>query len=402
MAVRRRRARLLVSVSPSHAPFEHCRDCNAWVDARAEQCPLCGIAWPTARWLRLRQESGLPWRELAAGLGGFTGLIGGFLLWWFWQESIRLGAPGPLRLIFVLASTAFAYALGRALTSPRTAFFLSCGALALAMPVALHGQWLLTFPDGVMGTALTLGLGALGWLLGRIFGPAIAAEQWEFRQPRNVLATRAALEKRLDELRASREKMRMLGLRLAQQLPGGGQHPALATLRTAVQATEAQYHSHVIHAWQLTTALWQNQAQPVLAQWRHFNAADCETAVATLDKMTADGERMVHAWQQAPEAEDPRGQRAMEQQQRLLAAVAHLRQAVLLRQATALAQATPGIHEAFDAGVLPGPALSQIDELRQGARFLDLAGTAAELAAENERLRVEQEAIQEVEKLVGD
>ncbi len=390
-----------VGIAVTEVSFQHCRDCQAWVDARAEQCPICGIAWPTSRWLTLRQESGLAWRDLASGLGGIAGLIGGLLLWQLWQQAIRYGMPGPLRLAFVLASAGMAYAVGRALTSAGTAFFLGCGALALAMPVALKAQWLLAFPDGLVGTALTLGLGALGWLLGRFFGPAIAAQNWEFRQPRNVLETRAMLERRLHELRESREKMRMLGLRLAQQLPGGAQHPALATLRTAVEATEAQYHSHVIHAWLVTTAIWQNQAQPVLAQWRHFAGPECESAVAALDKMTQGGARMLADWQQAPEAADPRGQRAIGQLQRLIAAVAHLREAVLLRQATALAQANPGIHEAFDSGSVPGAAMTQIDELRQGTRFLDLAGATAELVAENERLRADQAAIREVEQLVG-
>ncbi len=390
-----------MSLPPFQSPFQPCRDCHAWVDLRAEHCPICGIVWPTSRWLTLRQDSGLAWRDLAAGIGALSGIAGGFMLWQFWQQSIRYGMPGPLRLAFVLGSTATAYALGRALTSPRVAFFLGCGAMALAMPAALHSQRLLTFPDGIIGTAMTLGLGGVGWLLGRFFGPAVAAQNWECRQPRNVRETLSTLEQRLHELRASREKMRMLGLRLSQQLPGGAQHPALATLRTAVQATETQYHSHVIHAWQMTTAIWQNQAQPVLAQWRHLDAPECETAGATLDKMTQDGEKLLQTWQEAPEAEDPRGQRALQQLQRLIAAVAHLRQAVLLRQATALAQATPGMHEAFDTGVMPGDALSQIDELRQGARLLDLSGAATELAAENERIRVEQAAILEVEKLVG-
>ncbi len=381
--------------------FQHCRDCQAWVDARAEACPLCGIAWPTSRWLTLRQESGVPWRDLAAWLGALGGLFGGLALWQLWQQAIRFGVPGPLRLTCVLAMTAIGYALGRALTTARVAFFCGCGALALAMPVALKSQWLLTFPDGIVGSALTLGLGAFGWLAGRVFGPAVAAQNWEFRQPRNVLETRNTLQRRLVELREAREKMRMLGLRLAQQLPGGAQNPALATLRTAVAATETQYHSHAIHLWQVSTAIWQNQAQPVLAHWRQLDAAGCEAAVAALDAMSQAGDALLHQWQQAPEAEDPRGQRAVAQQQRLMAAVAHLREAVLLRQATALAQATPGIHEAFDSGLVSGAALSQMEELRQGARFLDLAGASAELAAENERLRADQAAIHEVEQLVG-
>ena len=362
---------------------------------------MCGIAWPTSRWLRLRQESGLSWRDLSATAGALAGLAGGLAIWQFWQHAIRYGTPGPLRFAFLLMTTAIAYALGRAVTSPRTAFFLTCGTLAAAMPVALHAQWLLMFPGGLIGTALTLGLGLFAWLAGRIWGPALAAQHWEWRQPRNVMQTRALVETRLLELAESRAKMCQLGLRLTQQLPGGAQHPALASLRTAVRATEAQYHSHVIHGWQLATATWQNQAQPVLAEWRHFDAPACEGAVAALDKMSRDGAALLQAWRAAPEAEDPRGRRAIELLQRLTDAVAHLRQAVLLRQAAALAQATPGIHEAFDVGVLPGAALSQIDELRQGARDLDLAGPAAELGAENERLRAEQAAIQEVEKLVG-
>ncbi len=349
----------------------------------------------------MRQESGLSWRDLAASIGGAVGIVSGFSLWHFWQNAVRFGWPGPLRFTFLIGSTALAYLLGRGLTSARVAFLWACGALALAMPIALKSEWLRSYPDGLIGTALTLGLGGVGWLLGRFFGPTIAAQNWEFRQPRNVLELRATLERRSQELLDSREKMRMLGLRLAQQLPGGSQHPALATLRTAVVATESQYHSHVVNAWQLTTAIWQNRAQPVLGAWRHFTASECESAVTALDQMSADGEKLVAHWQQTPEADDPRGQQAIAQLQRLLEAIAHLRQAVLLRQATALAQATPGIREAFDAGALPSAALNQIDELRQGARFLDLSGAAAELAAENERLSAERAAIAEVEKLVG-
>ena len=381
--------------------FVRCRDCHAWVDRRAEQCPLCGIAWPTSRWLTLRQESGLSWRDLAAGVGALTGLLSGLSLWQFWQHAIRYGTPGPLRFTVLVGATAIAYALGRAFSTPRRAFFLACGALALSMPVVLHTQMLLTFPDGLIGSALVLALGLFGWFAGRIFGPSIAAEHWERRQAHNVVTMLAMLERRLVELRQSREKMVALGLRLAQQLPGAAQHPALVTLRTAIHATDAQYHSHVVHGWQFTTAIWQNQAQPILAQWRHFNAPEAEAAVATLDALSHDGEQLVQAWQDAPEAADPRGQRAIVQQQRLLAAVGQLRQAVLLRQATALAEATPGIHEAFDTGTLPGAALTEIDELRQGVRFLDLTASAAELLAENERLSAEQAAIREVEKLVS-
>jgi hypothetical protein len=381
--------------------FLRCRDCRAWVDHRAEQCPLCGIAWPTSPWLTWRQENGLSWRDLAATLGAVTGLISGLLLWQFWQHAIRYGTPGPLRFLILVAATGIAWALGRALTTPRTAFFLACGALAVAMPVVLHAQTLLNFPDGLIGTALVLGLGLFGWLAGRIFGPSLAAEHWERRQAHNVVTMLATLQQRLVDLQESREKMVALGLRLSEQLPGEAQHPALVTLRTSIHATDAQYHSHVVHGWQFATAIWQNQAQPILAQWRHFNAREAEAAVAALDKMTRDGEKLVGTWQEAPQAADPRGQRAIVQQQRLLAAVAQLRQAVLLRQATALAQATPGIREAFDSASLPGAALTEIDELRQGARFLELTGPATELLAENERLRAEQAAIQEVEKLVG-
>lgn len=385
-------------VTSRHA---RCRDCGAWVDVRSEHCGLCGIAWPVSKWLRLRQEIGLQWRDLAAMVGATGGLFAGLGLWQFWQACVRYGLPWPLRLAFLAATTLMGYALGRALVSARVAFFFACGALALAMPVAVHGELLRTFPDGVAGTALTLGLGAVGWFLGRVLGPGIAARLWDARQPRSVLESRQALQTRLKTLRESAEKMRMLGLQLAQQLPGQQSHPALTTLRTAVTASEEQVRSGEIHLWLITTALWQNQAQPVLASWRHLTAAESERAVAALDKMTREGEQLADSWQRAPEAEDPRGQRAIEHLRRLLAAVGHLRQAVLVRQATALAAEAPGIRGAFDADALPSPVLAQLDELRQGTRLLDLPGALQELANEGERLRVEQEAIAEVKRLVG-
>lgn len=361
---------------------------------------MCGIAQPTDRWLRLRQQIGVSWRDLCAIVGGVLGLTAGFSLWQLWQNAVRFGTPGPLRFAFVLLVALTGLGVGRLMGGLRLALGLGIAGLVLATPTALHAEWLRTWPEPGVGSLLTVTLGAFGWLVGRVYGPTYADAWWEERRPRSVLEMRAFLTQRQMELSESLTKMKALGQRLAQQNPDNPHMPALETLRAAYHASEQQLQRHTVDGWQVTMAVWQNAVQPILASWRQMDAREAEHAAATLEKLAQTGTQTVEEWRKWPA--DLRGQRTIAQMTDLIAGVEHLREAVMLRQAVALAQASPGIHEAFMGRELPVETQTQIENLRQGAVLSEISASVPELAHERERLRVEHAAIGEVERLMKD
>ena len=383
---------------PSHAPrFQRCRACGLWVDVRAEHCAMCGIAWPTSRWLALRAESGLQWRDVLATAGALAGLATGATLLTLWQSAVRSGTPGPLRFAFVVAAATTGFLLGRVMGTLRLALGLAVGALVVAAPLVRESELLRTWPDTFTGLLLVFVLGAAGWMAGRVLGPMFAESAWESRRPGSVEAARVDLDAREQALRASLAQVKALGTRMAQANP---QNPALDPLRTAYHATETALHRLTVDKWQVRLALWQNEVQPIVAHWRHLDARGAERAVATLDRMATVGTQLAASWQASEEAADPRGKRLISDLQRLVGAVERLREAVLLRQAVALAQASPGALHTGLAHDLPIEAQGQIEQLRQGALLSGISSSHADLAAEKERLWAEEEAVRELDKIL--
>lgn len=90
--------------SPLAETTRNCRDCGAWVLARAEACPVCGIVAPASRLLGRARDN----QEFWLGVGAATGLGAGLLAavstgWW------------PLWLVGPLGG----FALGRGWLSQR-------------------------------------------------------------------------------------------------------------------------------------------------------------------------------------------------------------------------------------------------------------------------------------------
>lgn len=390
-------ARTVTANTPHQPRFVRCRACGLWVGVRSEQCAMCGIAWPTSRWLALRQESGLHWRDVTAVVGGLAGLVSGSVLFGLWQTAVRQGAPGPLRFAMVVAAGATGFLLGRVMGTFRLALGIAVGSLLLAVPMVSESEILRTWPGTATGTALIVLLGSVGWLAGRVLGPMYAESTWEARRPRSVDATRDDLDRRERALEHSLQQVKALGTRMAQENP---HNPALEPLRATYHATEAALHRLAVDKWQVRMAIWQNEVQPIVADWRRLNAREAEAAVATLDRTAQTGRQLAQGWQTDTHASDPRGQRVIADMERLVEAVERLREAVLLRQAVALAQESPGALRAGLPHDLPIEAQGQIEQLRQGAMLSEVSSSQAELAAEKERLWAEEAAARDLEELL--
>jgi hypothetical protein len=241
--------------------------------------------------------------------------------------------------------------------------------------------------------------------LGKHWGERFGREGADGRRPRNLLECRELAQQGQRELEVELAKMEALRQRLRADLPEAKAQPVLRALDAAGEATARQLERQRVEAWQLTLGIWQNRLAPAMAVWRK---ADEHLAAAELQRVDlARGElhQLIGAWRAHPSADGDRGQRVLLHAERLAQAAEHLRHALLMRQAVALAGRSPGAHEAFATETLPQAGGEAIDErgldVLRVRLALEEAQSAAEARDEALRLQSEQAAIAEVEALLS-
>ncbi len=328
------------------APASHlaCRHCSAWVERRADHCPVCGVAAPGSRW---RQQ------VVAIGSNADVGALA--------------GAGAGVGLSFAVLAAVSASGVG-----------------------------------GVALAALgTLALALLGARLGRSHGATLVERAIDVRRPRSLLAVRDDLNARIAALNESGKRIASLRAKLTADVAGTQTKGALDVLQAAAQASLRQHDRLSAELWRVSLAQWQNQLQPALASWRTLDDPGAEAETQRVERARLELQRLVSGWMAQPLANSDAGKLVLVHAGKLDQACEALKRALLLRQALAIAEAAPGVADAFDRTVAAPDVAGQLDVLRERQELGEFVSGGSESADESQRLRAEQEAVVEVERLLG-
>ncbi len=307
-------------------------------------CPICGVVAPGARW---RQQLA------AVGSSGDVGSLAG-------------GGAGI--------------------------------ALALAVTAALSAAGASSVALAALGT-LVLALG--GARVGRQHGPALAERWLDARRPRSLLAVRDDLNARIGALNDSGKRIAALRAKLTADLAGAQSKSALDVLQAAAQASLRQHDRLSAELWRVSLLQWQNQLQPALAAWRTLDDQGAEAEVQRVERARAELQRLVSGWMAQPLANTDAGTLVLVHAGKLDQACEALKRALLLRQAMAIAATAPGVAEAFDRSAVAPDVQGQLDVLREKDELGEFLTAGSESADEAQRIRAEQDAVGEVERLLG-
>ncbi len=381
-----------------HEAFGTCRACGAFVDRRARHCPQCGLSGPLSAWRQARAKY-TTWSELGAWVGGLSGLWLGAVLGSLLSTAWQL--PVWSTVLAWLAVPAAALAGGLIGWAIRSGQGMLQGALVGGALAALAGRplkaWLAASAGGLVGGAIAV---VAGVALGRTRLAQWAAARFDGHLPHTPLQVLHGLQAHIRELEQSAERMAQLGVRVETGLAAPERSAVLATLQVAQEATERQRARLEVEVWRAQVAKWQNQLQPALAVWRKLDDRYADIEHSRVERAANQLHGWVEAWQTRDEANTERGAHVLTHAKRLLQACGQLRQALLVRQALALAANSPGPAEAFAATGIVHDAQAQFDLLRGRQDFGEYLSSAADLRDEAQRLRAEQEAIAEVERLL--
>lgn len=389
-------------MKPPLGPPGHgqCRHCRAWAEWHAPQCPICGISAPHS-WLRRLAHRAGGWEAIGGTVGMAMGIAGGILsgaaLGNVWSGAHH--PPSVAALIFVSVLGAVAGTLLDRKHGPAP------GALAgLTLGILAGGalmRWLAASAVAMVAAAVLVVAGfAAGKRLGVLFGQKVA----DGRRPRNLLECRDLAEARQLELEHELTKIADLRMRLHSDVPPAKAAPMLQALAAAAEATQRQLERHRVDSWRMTLGIWQNRLAPAMAGLQRAAEAETTAELARVDKAREELHQLIGSWSAHPSADSDRAQRVLAHAARLAEGADHLRQALLMRQAFALAGRSPGAAEAFGLHTVPerevdldrDPSL----EVLRIRLTVDEAQTALEARDEALRLRAEQAAIAEVEGLL--
>lgn len=378
--------------------FGTCRACQAQVDRRARYCPVCGVVAPLSA-LRHARARLAGWPDIGAVIGGAVGVWAGAtlgsLLSSLWQ------APGWQSLLGALAlpcSIGAGALLGY--NSRRHRGAAAGAALGAGLALIANGAfkaWLAASAGAILGAALSV---VAGVYLGRRYIARWGQEVVDARQPRSLLETAAQLARRIAQLDASAARMTALQAQVAQGIPADRAAPVLAALAAAQQATQRQRDRLQVEAWRVELARWQNQLQPALAVWRRLGDREAEAAQHSVRHAQQQLAQWQAEWGRAAQGQTEPGLAVLAHAVRLQQACAQLSQVLLVRQAIALAQGSPGAADAFGTPAVAADALEQLDLLRSRRELGDYLQSAGDARDEVQRLQAEQEAIAEVERLL--
>lgn len=381
-----------------HEAFGTCRECGSFVDRRAGHCPQCGLAGPLSSW-RLARAKYVSWNEVGAWVGGLAGLWLGAVLGSLLSAVWRL--PGWSDALAWLAMPAAALAgglLGWMIRNKQGVLQgAAVGALLALVATRPFKAWLAASAGAMVGAAVAV---VAGVLLGRSQLAQWAERRFDGHLPQSPLQVLRGLRQRIAELDESSKRIKDLHVRVEQRLAPERRAAVQATLAAAQAATERQRARLEVEVWRAQVAQWQNQLQPVLTVWRKLGDHDAEVEHARVERAASQLQEWIGAWQTRDEAATDRGAQVLAHAKRLLQACGQLGQALLVRQALALAANSPGPAEAFAATGLVRDAQDQLDLLRGRQDFGEYLSSAADLRDEALRLRAEQAAIAEVEQML--
>ncbi|MBM4346213.1 MAG: hypothetical protein FJ100_22800 [Deltaproteobacteria bacterium] len=270
--------------------------------------------------------------------------------------------------------------------------------LALAVTAAFSAAGAGSVALAAVGT---LGLALLGARLGRRHGPALAERYLDARQPRSLLTVRDDLNARVAALNESGKRIAALRAKLTADLAGAQTKGALEVLQAAAQASLRQHDRLSTELWRVSLAQWQNQLQPALATWRTLDDRGAEAEIARVERARLELQRLVSGWMAQPLANTDSGKQVLVHAGKLDQACEALKRALLLRQALAIAEAAPGVADAFDRSTAAPDVQGQLDVLREREELGEFLSGGTDSADEVHRLQAEQEAVGEVERLLG-
>ncbi len=332
---------------------------------------------------------------MAVGIGG--GILFGASLGHVWRGAHQPPSLGALIFISALGAVAGALLDRKHGPAPGALAGLSLGILAGGALM----RWLAASAVAMVTAGLLVVLGfAAGKRLGLRFGAQVA----DWRRPRNLLECRDLATRRQQDLEHELAKMKDLRLRLRSDVPEAKAAAVLQALAAATEATERQMERHRIDSWQMTLAIWQNRLAPAMATLRQASEAELIAEIRRVDQARGELQQLMASWTAHPSADSDRAQRVLAHAARLAEACDQLRHALLMRQAFALAERSPGAAEAFGLQTVPHRDRDLSDEatleVLRTRLTVDEAQTALEARDEALRLRAEQEAIAEVEGLL--
>ncbi len=381
-----------------HEAFGTCRECGSFVDRRAGHCPQCGLAGPLSAWRQARAKY-MTWNEIGAWLGGLAGLwlgaVFGSLLSAVWRLP---GWSGVLAWLALPAAAVAGGLVGWMIRNKQGMLQGSAvGAMLALVATRPFKAWLAASAGGMVGAAVAV---VAGVLVGRSHLARWAEQKFDRHLPQSPMQVLRGLQQRIAELDESARRIKDLHVRVEERLLPERREAVQATLAAAQAATERQRARLEVEVWRAQVAQWQNQLQPVLAVWRKLGDHDAELEHARVERAAGQLQGWIDAWQTRDEASTDRGTQVLAHARRLLQACGQLGQALLVRQALALAANSPGPAEAFAATGLVRETQDQLDLLRGRQDFGEYLSSAADLRDEALRLRAEQAAIDEVEQML--
>ncbi len=323
--------------------FVACRRCDAQVPAEAGRCGFCGAAAP----------------------GG-------------WRPELR---GHEVRASHVLMAAGGA--IGGALV------LVAVGAALEGAAVATWAAAVAIWSGGALGAFGGLSCGAWlgGWLDDEVLYPP---------GPRPLRAIEAAIVEREARLREALSQIEASRKRLTASVAPDQAAIALQALDAAERASRSQLDRYAVERWRIDLLLWRNRLEPIDAGWRRADPHRCEAWLTVVLEVMAEGAQLRQRMASSPLVALPGAAKTLARLDEALAAAELLRQALVLRQAAALAEATPGIADAFDpATIAPdlGAALDGLALRVEVGRLLDVLPLLEE---ERARLDAELAAIEEV------
>jgi len=249
-------------------------------------------------------------------------------------------------------------------------------------------------------------LGGLTFLAAPFVGMAAGrwlAQSWSqggigSREAGSVVEIQGRVARRLKGLDGELQRIGKARQRVSEH--GGAAHrsAAMDALEAAETATKRMMDHHRVELWRAWMLRWQNGLQPMQQGWADADSTSCERWLDDLQKLRRQGEVQLEQWRQGALAEQSQARRCIDRLVDALDICDALREALVLRQAAAIAEQAPGVADRFDAR---SAALANERIGRVPQDIGEYRDAASDLEREAERLRLEWLAIDEIEAELG-
>ena len=260
----------------------------------------------------------------------------------------------------------------------------------------LVGGLMLT--SGLVPVVVTVLCGAGGYLAGRGYAGRVHLGR---PHTRSLVSSEAALKRCINDLQDRAQYIWSLKTRLRDGPTSADSQRLQRQLQDLMDANEHQLSRYQARKWRVDLIRWQN---PLEAWARRLPLARNHELRQWLEHLPGHLERgqfMAARWQRSAAAEVPEGRRCLTALEQAIGTARTLQQQMIARQAVLLSRSLTPTDEAF--GDLTPPALTGRDlaSLRAQVQTNTLFSDMDELEEEHRRIVGQQDAVREIERLMG-